>query len=279
MSIGRALCAMLLAAGMLGGCRGERREVDPRTGKPIEIRTLRVYCGGSMSKPMHVLVKEFEAAHPDVRINISYNGCGILVSQMKAAHDQDAFVGDVYYACDTSFMDDAESYAVVDSDYPVVRVTRFFPVILVKKGNPLSIRSVDDLAQPGVKLVAVGEEGSGAVGRTGWAILRASPQWERIRPKVKYESPTADMLVSAVATGDADAAIVWDVVARPSVADGKTEMVYVEGQAADQPIARLKGSRHPELAREFIEFVRSDHARQVFREHGFVIEQATTRAD
>ncbi|MCG3179462.1 MAG: hypothetical protein BIFFINMI_01797 [Phycisphaerae bacterium] len=269
-----------LAVGLaLAGCHGERKEVDPATGRPETTKTIQFYCGGSMSQPIKELVAEFEQAHPNVRVKTIYNGCGFLVSQMKAAHDANAFVGDMYYACDTSFMHDAEGYQVVDPSYPAVRITRFFPVLMVKKGNPLNIKTVEDLARPEVTFIAMGRDDGGAVGRVGFQILKASPKWSEIEPKIKYLAPTADMLATAVAKGQAQVAVIWHVVAKPYVESGDADMIYIEGEHADQPIALLKGSKYPELAKELILFIRSPHGQQVFRKYGFVIDEPTTRPD
>ena len=259
----RVLWIALLVAVLAGGGWLVLRQLGSRP-------SLRVYCGGSMRPPMQELIKRFEARN-SVRIAVIYNGCGILVGQMKTGAG-----GDVYYACDRFFMDQARSIGAIDESYPVADVTRFRPVILVKKGNPKDIRGVDDLARPGVRL-GLGVETHGAVGHAGWAIIRQSPRFEDIRRNVKADATTADVLAVQLVTGPLDAVIIWDAVAVNHAA--KADIVPIAGAMADQPIALMKQSRRPELARRFIEFVRSDEARKVFADYGFVVSAPATAPD
>ena len=228
-----------------------------RDNRPV----LRVYCGGTMRRPMEELIPQFEAEH-HVRIETFYNGCGVLVGQMKGGAE-----GDVYYACDSSFMNEAKGIGAIDESYPVAAITHFRPVIMVKKGNPKNIRTIDDLGSPGLK-IGLGVATHGAVGRTGWQIIRRSPKFEQIKKNICEESPTADYLATQMIS-QLDAVIIWDVVARNYAND--SDMVPIGESLTDQPIALMKKSANPELARQFIEFMRSAQAREVFAKHGFIV--------
>ena len=75
-----------------------------------------------------------------VRVTRVYNGCGILVGQMKT----DGKSPDAYFACDVSFMNQ-----VHDLFLEATPVSTNQLVILVPKGNPHHIRSLNDLGQAG----------------------------------------------------------------------------------------------------------------------------------
>ncbi|MDD4891637.1 MAG: extracellular solute-binding protein [Phycisphaerae bacterium] len=252
------VAAAAITAGVLAFRHYHRPEPKP---------TLRVFCGGSMRPPIEELIHRFEQRN-NVRIEPIYNGCGTLVGQMKTGA-----AGDVYYSCDTSFMNDARSIGAIDESYPVANVTRFRPVIMVLKNNPRNIVTVDDLARPGLK-IGLGVEDHGAVGRVGWQIVRASPKAEQIQKNIVTLAPTADFLCAQLATGNLDAVITWDAVARNYAT---CEMKDIPDWFSDQPIALMKKTANPELARRFIEFIRSAEARKVFAEHGFIVNQPTTQ--
>ena len=68
---------------------------------------------------------EFERRE-GVTLLTKYNGCGILVADMRAGEHPDA-----YFACDKSFMDQVSDLFIDAADVSTNRL-----VILVKKGNP-----------------------------------------------------------------------------------------------------------------------------------------------
>jgi molybdenum ABC transporter molybdate-binding protein len=101
-------------------------------------RKLVVYAGAMLRPAVEQTIAEFEKREA-VRVTRVYNGCGILVSQMKTGDRPD-----LYFACDPRFMDDVqdlfEAPKVVSSNQLV---------IAVRKGNPLGIRALADLGKPG----------------------------------------------------------------------------------------------------------------------------------
>src|SRR5262245_23733612 len=76
------------------------------SGDPFALKPKLVLYAGAMLRPaIEETVKKFEARE-GVRIECSYSGCGILVSQMTAGQHPDLFV-----ACDARFMSDAQQSA------------------------------------------------------------------------------------------------------------------------------------------------------------------------
>ena len=64
-----------------------------------ETPELNLFAGSMLRPAIEETVKQFEKRE-GVRVNTVYNGCGILVAQMKAGQ-----VPDAYFACDTEFME------------------------------------------------------------------------------------------------------------------------------------------------------------------------------
>src|SRR5438105_4206483 len=86
-------------------------------------------------------VASFEARE-GVKVRTVYNGCGILVGQMRTRVRPDA-----YFACDASFMSQVRDLF----DEPVT-VSSNQLVILVHKGNPHHVRRLKDLGKPGLRV-------------------------------------------------------------------------------------------------------------------------------
>ena len=69
-------------------------------------------------------------------------GCGLLVARMKGGETPD-----VYHTCDESF------HAMVEDKFgELVNISQTDIIILVPKGNPKNISTLQDLTKPGVKV-------------------------------------------------------------------------------------------------------------------------------
>lgn len=132
--------------------------------------------------------------------------------------------------------------------------------VVVRKGNPLNIRGLDDLAGEGVDLLAVELEkmepfhppdgaGKGTVrlrvntGKQGMAAWR---DWPQLDAWVTYKS--------------------WHAL----LGDG-TEFVEIAGPEALRytPVALTHRTPHHEEAKAFIEFLKTSEAREIFLSHGW----------
>jgi len=100
-----------------------------------------LYSGAMLRPAIQQSIANFEKRE-GVKINPVYNGCGVLVSQMKAGEQPDA-----YFSCDRKFM------AQVDDRFEkstVVSANEM--VMIVDKGNPRKIKTLEDLTKPGIRL-------------------------------------------------------------------------------------------------------------------------------
>ncbi|MHC4518552.1 MAG: substrate-binding domain-containing protein [Planctomycetota bacterium] len=133
------------------------------------------------------------------KITRVYNGCGILVAQMKAGERPDA-----YFACDVSFM-----HQVGDLFNAPVNVSETDILIAVQPGNPRGIASLADLAGEGLKLGVANAEQS-ALGALTKRMLGDAGSLSDVMLNVRSQTPTADMLVNQLRAGGLDAVIVYE---------------------------------------------------------------------
>lgn len=217
-----------------------------------------VLFSGAMLRPgIEKTLKEFEARE-GCRITTVYNGCGVLVAQMRAGERPDA-----YFSCDTTFMDSvADMYlnpeTVVDNNL----------MILVQKGNPKGIGGVQDLAKPGVRLGLPHHEKS-AMGNIAWKMLKEMGVYEMIQPNLKVESPTGDFLVNQLRTGSLDAIIACRTNHKPM--RDHLDAIPIDSPRASmaQPFAVGKGTPHKQMMGRLLETLTTAQAKERFTEVGF----------
>ena len=154
-------------------------------------------------------------------------------------------------------------------DYYDKPVVYFTPVIMVPKGNPKNVRTVQDMARPGVR-VALGHPEALAVGPLTKRILKRAGVWEKIRPNVVMEAGCIPELTNAVVVKGADAGIMWDASALQVKQWVDIVPIPAElNEVAEVLLATLKFSEDPEEARRFLDFVASDDAKAIFERMEF----------
>ena len=217
-----------------------------------------LYAGSMLRPAVEATITAFEQRE-GVRVTRVYNGCGILVAQMKAGE-----VPDAYFACDSEFMNQVSDFFPEPTN-----VSQNELVILVKKGNPHGIKSLKDLTKPGLR-VGIGHEKQCAMGWLTQRTFDESGLKTELMENVVVQTPTGDMLVNQMRSGSLDAAVAY-----LSNAAGSAEFldaVRIHGipcSVATQPYAVAKDSQHKQLAQRLLAAIRADSSQERFASEGF----------
>jgi len=151
-------------------------------------------------------------------------------------------------------------------------VCYFIPVILVQKGNPKNIQTLQDLTRPDVS-VGLGDPEACAIGRKCRKLFEKNGlSDEQLAENIKFRSLTVNELGDKVKLGSLDAVIVWNAVAA-YFADS-TDVVTIpraENVISTVAVATLKSSNHPDLAQQFLEFITSDEGKAIFAKHHYAL--------
>lgn len=223
-----------------------------------DVPELSVFAGSMLRPAIDETITKFEQRE-GIRVTRVYNGCGILVAQMQAGQQPDA-----YFACDTEFM------AAVPDLFPhPIDVSQNELVILVQKGNPEDIRTLRDLSREGLT-VGVGHEKQCAMGWLTKNTLQEGGVYEEVMANVTVQTPTGDMLVNQLQTGSLDAAIVY--LSNAAGAGEDLEAIRIEGiqcAVATQPLAISQKTIYPHLTGRLFERLQSTESRKDFLAEGF----------
>ncbi len=223
--------------------------------------TLVFYSGGVNRPAIQQTLKEF-ADREGVDLTTVFNGCGILCAQMRVmAKTPDAKVPDAYYACDVCFVP-----PVADLYPESVVLTEADIMLAVAKGNPKNLRTLLDLARPGLK-VGVCNSQQSTLGYMTKGMLKDTGLLDSVMKNVCSQVPTADLLVNQLRTGSLDAAIVYDVNAKPAAEHIDTLPIKHAGAKAAQPFAVAAKSPNARLAGRLLAFLRLNRDR--FEKAGF----------
>lgn len=243
-----AMLAALTLTAALAGCG---------TGGASKPDTITVFAAASLKSTFTEIARGFEEQHPGIKVVLSFAGSSDLATQIIQGAPADVFA-----SADTKNM-----AKVADAGLLQGSAKDFASNVLniaVPLSNPASIRSLSDLAKPGVKVVVCAAQvpcgaAAATVAKTAGVTLQP----------VSEESSVTDVL-GKVASGEADAGLVYatDVQA----AGGKVGGVpFPESESAvnTYPIAAMKTAGNKGLAEEFVDAVTSSEGQRVLADAGF----------
>jgi molybdate transport system substrate-binding protein len=239
-----------------------------------------VFHADSLAGPMRELKKAFEEKNKDVTINLTSGVSKQLAERILKGDICDVFAPSSPAVIDQDLMNkkvagsnqDAASWYVVFSGNEMVVITR--------KGNPLGIRQVSDLARPEVKFVRITAEKDLATGRTIDFLKRAvalegKPELAQkiidaaiIDPSKPTSVPDT---VRAVREGKASAGVVYYSAAVAARSD--IEIIRfpasVNMSEAIRNAASVPGTaKNPKEATDFVRFLLTAEAQVILKETG-----------
>ncbi|ABM80246.1 molybdate ABC transporter substrate-binding protein [Hyperthermus butylicus] len=228
--------------------------------------TLHVYLCAAGREAWEKVITLFEE-ETGIKVDVVYGSSGELLARIAAGAP-----ADVYAPASPRYMIEAVERGLVDPS--TVRPVAFLiPVIAVPAGNPANVRSIYDLARPGVK-VALADTRAAAIGAHSVEILRRAGILDDVMDNVVAYADTFTRLVSLVVTGAVDATIAWHAI--KYWYPDRVETIPLPSNLVNAswiPIAVTTHSKNPDTALRFVEFVTTDpRARKVFLELGYIVD-------
>ena len=222
-----------------------------------------VSAAASLTNAFADIGKEFEKAKPGSKVLFNFAASGQLLQQLSRGAPVDVFA-----SADQQTMDKAEKQNLI------VRGTRqnFVSnklVVVVPANSKTGINSLEGLASPDIKRIALANPDSVPVGSYSKQALEAASLWDKLRKK--YISTTnVRQSLDYTARGEVDTAFVYltDALIMPNrvkiafEVPSSTEILY--------PIAVVKGNGKEDLALKFVEFVKTESAQAILAKYGFL---------
>jgi len=217
-----------------------------------------VFAAASLTEAFTALADQFQTVNPKVHVTMSFGGSSSLATQVI-----NGAPADVFASASTTNMQQ-----VVDATQATNPSTfaRNRMIVVTPPGNPAHITALADLAKPGIKVAVCQAKvpcGVTANAVFGNAHLAVTP--------VTFEADVKAVLTK-VALGEVDAGIVYVTDARSAGATVNAIVIPAELNAeTTYPIALLRASAQPAIAKAFIDFVLSDRGAAALAAVGFTV--------
>jgi molybdate transport system substrate-binding protein len=203
------------------------------------------------------------------KVTVNYGGGGEVLSSMIIAKQ-----GDVYIAPEQRFMARAKEQGAIGADVVPTTVAYMIPVIGVPKGNPQNIRSLADLARPGIKVV-MGNPETTALGLLVPEMLKKAGLYTEVQPNIVTNVPQVTAMVTMLKMGQVDAGVIWHYFGVTSASD--VDIIWIPPECmtgiGEIQAAVSTYSQEAVTAQKFLDMLVAPEGKEIFRKYGYIVDR------
>ena len=229
---------------------------------PLQPVPLTVSAAISLKDALEEIKPIYQKTHQNVEIIYNFSSSGSLQQQIEQGAPVDVFI-----SAANQQMDALESKKLLLAGTRQPLLTN--QLVLVTPKNEKNVKKIQNLTQTNISRIAMGEPNSVPVGRYTEEVITYYKILDKIRSKIIYAKNVRQVL-SYVETENVNAGFVYLSDAKTS---GEIRLVEVFPKNSHTPIvypiAVLKDSKNPKIAKEFSQFLLNDSAKKVFNKYGF----------
>ena len=223
-----------------------------------------VFAAASLSDGLKEIATAYELQSGD-QLVFNFAASGTLARQIEAGAP-----ADIFFSADEAQMDVVEQKGLL---LPGTRLSRLSNtlVFVVPSDSTLGLKSAQDLVNPKVGRIALGNPLTVPAGSYAKAYLSKSDLWAKVEPKVL---PTENVraALAAVEAGNADASIIY----KTDVTISKKVTVFFEvppgtGPTISYPMALVADTKKAAAARRCLKYLSGAEAGRIFKAHGFIL--------
>lgn len=208
------------------------------------------------------LIPMFKEEHKGISVVGTYDSSGKLQTQIEQGMDVDLF-----FSASPKQMTALEDEGLIDKD-SIVDVLENKIVLIVPSGKKEGFSEFRDIVN--AKTVAVGDPESVPAGQYAKEALQSLELWEKVKEKASFGTNVTEVL-NWVAEESADAGIVYstdaasnegvEIVSEAPEGSLKNRIIY--------PAGIISGGKNKEATSEFLNFLMSKEASDIFKKYGF----------
>jgi molybdate transport system substrate-binding protein len=218
--------------------------------------TVTVFAAASLTESFTTIARDFEEAHPGVRVKLNFGASSALALQIDQGAPADVFAS----ASGTNMAQVIEAKAATSSRTFARNVLQ----LAVPPANPAAITGIGDLARAGVKVALC--QAQVPCGATAQKVFDNA----KITVKPVTLEPDVKSVLTKVETDEVDAGLVYLTDVR--AAGAKVKGIAIPdalNAATEYPIATLTAAARPAVAAAFVDYVLSGAGRDVLSAAGF----------
>lgn len=225
---------------------------------------LLIYCGITMAHPI-TEIAEIVGKQTGAKFVISQGGSEDLYKSLAASRK-----GDLYLPGSASYRKRHLEEGLL-GDY--VHLGYNQAAMIVRTGNPKGITSDPrELVRKDIGVV-IGNADTGSIGRETKRILEKAGIYQEVLDNSVFLTTDSRNLNKALREGEADVIVNWRATAFFEENRGHMEVIDMDPHLASPKkllLNLLSFSKHPEIARRFMEYAAGPEGQAIFKKYGFI---------
>ena len=248
---------LLICLGFLGCTTGKQKNNE-----------LDVFAAMSLTDALTEIGDQFTAEN---RIKVYYNFAASTTLQRQIEKGASA---DVFISASPKQVDALNSLGLLEGDSRSDILANHL-VVVSQKNAKITIEKAGALQDPIISRIAIGQPDIVPAGTYAKEALLHLDLWDKLKPKLIFGTDVRATL-AYVSVGNVDLAIVYDTDTKVTdavkvlyrfPAETHTPIVY--------PAVILKSSERNQSAEQFIAYLNTLHATEIFEKHGFTCLSST----
>jgi molybdate transport system substrate-binding protein len=220
----------------------------------------------SLKDSLEEVKTNYQQMKPNVNVTYNFGSSGALQQQIE-----NGAPADIFFSAAKKQMDALQQKGLI---LPNTRRNLLKNrLVLVVPQNSSGITNFRQLTNSNIKKIAIGEPRSVPAGQYAEEVLKNLKIWQQVRPKLVLGNNVRQVL-AFVESGNADAGLVYATDAKVS---NRVKQVATAPENLHSsivyPVAVLKSSKNPAVAREYVQFLANNSARTIFQKYGFSVAQ------
>ncbi|MFZ5509791.1 MAG: molybdate ABC transporter substrate-binding protein [Pseudomonadota bacterium] len=229
---------------------------------PGRAEELLVSAAASLTNAFRDLGSAFERTHPGAQVAFNFGASDVLATQIVKGAPADVLAVADHQAMDRA----AASGAIARETRRDFAANRL--VVIVPRSAPAVPARAEELAAPRYRRLTTGNPVSVPAGRYARQALVQAGQWPALEGRFIF-SQNVRQALDYVARGEVDAGIVYATDAATQGDKVRVAFELATPVPVTYPIAAVARSKHPRLARQFVDFVMSAQGQDILARHGF----------
>ncbi len=229
-----------------------------------------VFAGAASLPPMEEAAQTFQDK-TGIPVILHLGGSGAMLNQVRLSGK-----GDLYIPGSPDYMQRAIDFGLV-AEKPVT-IAFLVPALIVTKGNPLGIKSLDDLKRENLRIGLADPDGV-CVGLYAIEILHTNHLLETVRPNLKGMVESCAKAAAMIPLNMVDVVIGWREFAswQPNSMEAILPRPSEIPRLAYIPGAMLRNTENQQGAEAFLAFLTSQEGQAIFQKWGYLTTEAEAR--
>lgn len=232
--------------------------------KEVSEVNLTIGCAAGLTDAVTELSALYEASNPNVKLTLNFASSGTLQQQIEQGADIDVFISAANKQVNTL----KEQNLINENTLKTIAANKL--ALITYKDSQNDFKSTANLVNFDSIKIAVGDSGFVPAGKYADEVFKSLNISDSLNDKLVLAKDVREVL-AWVESGNADVGFVYQTDALIS---DKVKTVEIIDDSLHSPIVYpaclVSSSKNPEQAQNFLDYLSSDDAKEIFDNYGFM---------